>query len=197
MVRAALMIFGVVVGLGIGGCSRGHGDQITQEELVRRTQEIFDAAATGDRTPWDKYFAPDSMYFDEKGRSMNKQALVDDQSPLPPGYSGSIKLVRPRSRILGDTAILSYDLDETETVFGQNMTARYHGTDTWVRRNGQWQIVAGQMLRYYEDPAPGRSDLKRDADYVGTYELAPGTTLAVSIEVAICSHSGQAGRRRC
>ncbi|HEV2445474.1 MAG TPA: DUF4440 domain-containing protein [Candidatus Sulfopaludibacter sp.] len=182
MIRRALMILGVAAGAFVCGCARGRGEQITQEELVRRTQQIFDAAATGDRAPWEKYFAPDSMYFDEKGTSMNKQALVDDQAPLPPGYSGSIKLVRPRSRILGDTAILSYDLDETETVFGQNMKARYHGTDTWVRRNGQWQIVAGQMLRYYEDPAPGRSDLKREADYVGRYELAPGTTLAVSVE---------------
>jgi uncharacterized protein DUF4440/uncharacterized protein DUF3471 len=182
MIRPAVVILGVVASVGVGSCSRGHGDRITEDELVHRTQQIFDAAATGDRTPWEKYFAPDSMYFDEKGRSMDKKALVDDQSPLPTGYSGSIKLVRPRSRILGDTAILSYDLDETETVFGQNLKARYHGTDTWVRRNGQWQIVAGQMLRYYEDPAPGRSDLKRDADYVGAYELASGTTLAISIE---------------
>ena len=87
MVRAALMIFGVVVGLGIGGCSRGHGDQITQEELVRRTQQIFDAAATGDRTPWEKYFAPDSMYFDEKGRSMNKQALARRSIPAATRYT--------------------------------------------------------------------------------------------------------------
>jgi len=188
-------IFGVVVSLGVWSCSRGRGERITQEELVRRTQQIFDAAATGDRTPWEKYFAPDSMYFDEKGRSMDKKALVDDQSPLPPGYSGSIKLVRSQSRILGDTAILSYDLDETETVFGQNLKARYHGTDTWVRRNGQWQIVAGQMLRYYEDPAPGRPDLRRDADYVGTYQLAPGSTLAVSIEDANL-FSQRAGRAK-
>ncbi len=182
MIRLALTMFAVVAGVSLASCSRGRGERITEDELVRRTQELFDAAASGDRKPWEKYFAPDSMYFDEKGRSMNKQALVDDQSPLPPGYSGSIKLVRRQSRILGDTAILSYDLDETETVFGQNMKARYHGTDTWVRRNGQWQILAGQMLRYYEDPAPGRSDLRRSADYVGAYQLAPGTTLTVSVE---------------
>ena len=182
MIRVALLMFGLAAGVGLGSCSRGRGDRITEDELVRRTQELFDAAATGDRKPWGKYFAPDSMYFDEKGRSMNKQALVDDQSPLPAGYSGSIKLVRRQSRILGDTAILSYDLDETEIVFGQNLKARYHGTDTWVRRAGHWQIVAGQMLRYYEDPAPGRSDLKRNGDYEGAYELAPGTTLTVSVE---------------
>jgi len=55
--------------------------------------------------------------------------------------------VKAKSHIGDDTAILSYDLDETETIFGQNMSARYHGTDTWTYRNGKWQIVAGQMLR--------------------------------------------------
>lgn len=175
-------MWGVLASLVAAGCSARRSQPITEAELVRRTQEIFDAAAAGGRAPWQKYFASDSMYFDEKGRSMNKQELVDDQSPLPPGYSGSIKLIHPRSRILPDTAIFSYDLDETETVFGQQMKARYHGTDTWVRRGGEWQIIAGQMLRYYEDPAAGRPDLKRDAAYVGTYQLTPGTTLRVSIE---------------
>jgi hypothetical protein len=56
------------------------------------------------------------------------------------------------------------------------MKARYHGTDTWMFRNGQWQIVAGQMLRYYEDPAATELDTKRVREYLGTYELAPGTT---------------------
>jgi len=163
-------------------CSRTRGETITQDELVRRTQEIVDAVATGDRRPFEKYFAADSMIFDEKGRSMDKKAFVEDQSPLPAGYSGSIKLVKSQSRILGDTAVLSCDLDETETIFGQELKARYHETDTWVRRNGEWQIVAEQVLRYYEDPAPGKPDLKRYADYVGTYELAPGTTLTVFAE---------------
>ena len=142
---------------------------------------MFDAVAAGDQAPWRKYFADDSMYFDEKGRGMDKEALVKDVSPLPKGYSGSIKLVNARSNIQGDTAILSYDLNETEAIFGQDLTARYHGTDTWMYRNGKWQIVAGQMLRYYEDPAPGQADTKKYADYAGTYELAPGVTQTISV----------------
>jgi Domain of unknown function (DUF4440)/Domain of unknown function (DUF3471) len=158
-----------------------HGT-ITQDELVRNTQEMFDSVATGDQAPWKRYFAEDSMYFDEKGRSMDKAALVNDITPLPKGYSGSIKLVKAKSQIGDDTAILSYDLDETETIFGQNLIARYHGTDTWMCRNGKWQIVAGQMFRYYEDPAPGKVDTKMYAGYVGTYELAPGVIQVVSLE---------------
>lgn len=164
------------------GCQSAKRDAITQDELVRRTQELFDAVAVGDQTPWRKYFADDCVYFDEKGRAMDKTALVKDVTPLPQGYSGAIKLVKAQSRFLGNTAILTYDLDETETIFGQEMKARYHGTDTWVRRSGEWQIVAGQMPRYYEDPAPGKVDTKKYTEYAGSYELAPGKTLRVSVD---------------
>ncbi|HKW24861.1 MAG TPA: DUF4440 domain-containing protein [Terriglobales bacterium] len=182
MSRVALMLIAVIVALGTVGCSRRGGEAITQGELVRRTQEIFDATGTSNRAPFEKYFAADCMVFDEKGRSMDKKAFVADQSPLPPGFSGAIKLVNPQSRILGDVAILSYDLNETETIFGQKMWARYHATDTWVWLDGQWQIIAEQVLRYYEDPAPGKPEVKKYPEYTGTYELAPGITLTVSAE---------------
>ena len=157
-------------------------DGITQGELVRRTQELVDAVAVGDQTPWKKYFAEDCMYFDEKGRNMNKAALLADLSPMPKGYSGSIAIANAKSRIEGGVAILSYDEDEKEVIFGQNLTARYHETDTWMRRNGSWQIVASQVLRYYEDPAPGKADVSKFAAYVGTYELAPGVSLTISMD---------------
>jgi len=182
MIRVSLLCVAVAIALSGVNCSRRRGETITQEELVRRTQELMDAVAPGDRKPFEKYFAADSMIFDEKGRSMDKQALVSDQSGLPSGYLGSIKVVNPQSRILGDTAILSFDMYETETIFGQENKARYHQTDTWVRRHGEWQIVAEQVLRYYEDPAPGSVDVKKYPGYVGTYELAPGTMLTVSAE---------------
>jgi hypothetical protein len=155
---------------------------ITQEELVRRTQELFDAVVPGNKEPWQKYFADDCIFADEKGRNLNKAQLITDITPLPKGYSGTIKVAKPQTLIHGDTAILSYDLDETETIFGQKLTARYHVTDTWLRRNGSWQIVSSQAMRYYEDPAVARIDPKKFADFSGTYELAPGQTRRVFSE---------------
>jgi len=80
---------------------RGVADEptITQDELVRRTQELFDAIVPGNQEPFKKYFADDAMFFDEKGRNMDKAALVKDVQPMPKGYSGTIKLVRPKSHI--------------------------------------------------------------------------------------------------
>jgi hypothetical protein len=154
----------------------------TQEELVRHTQEIFDAVGIGNQAPFKKYFAEDVMFSDEKGRNMDKAALVKDIAPLPAGYSGTIKVVRPQSRIVDNTAILSYDLDETETVFGQKLTARYHEIDTWMYRTGKWQIIAAQVHRYYEDPAPGKADKSKFPTYTGTYRLSPERTLTITAE---------------
>jgi len=155
---------------------------ITQDELVRRTQELCDAIAPGNQAPWKKYFAGDCIFSDERGRTMDKAKLVADITPMPAGYSGTIKVANVQSRILSDTAVLSYDLNETETIFGQNLMARYHTTDTWLRRNGEWQIIASHAHRYYEDPTVGKADPKKFADFIGTYELAPGQTRLVSVE---------------
>ena len=153
---------------------------ITEAELVRRTQQLVDPVAVGDRSPWQKYYADDCMFFDESGKNKNKTALLDDITPLPQGFSGNISVVKVQSHIESNVAIMSYDLDEKEIIFGQEMTARYHQTDTWMRRNGAWQIVASQILRYYEDPAPGQADPRTFADLVGTYELAPTKSLTIS-----------------
>jgi uncharacterized protein DUF4440/uncharacterized protein DUF3471 len=155
---------------------------ITQDELVRCTQELYDAIVPGKQAPWKKYFAEDCVFADEKGRIFDKPKLIADITPMPAGYSGEIKIANAQSRIIGNTAVLSYDADETETIFGQNLKARYHITDTWLQRNGNWQIIASQAHRYYEDPAVGKSDPKKFADYVGTYELAPGQTRSVFAE---------------
>ena len=157
-------------------------DVITQDELIRRTQELFDAVTPGNKEPWKRYFAADCIFSDEKGRTLDKAALVADIASLPSGYSGAIKLAAAKSRIVGDAAVLSYDLNETETIFGQNLRARYHVTDTWLRRNGVWQIIASQSFRYYEDPAIGKADPKKFPDFIGTYELAPGQTRTVSAD---------------
>jgi hypothetical protein len=161
---------------------------ITEAELVRRTQELYDSIVSGNQEPWKKYFADDCTFSDEKGRTFDKAKLVADIAPLPKGYSGTIKIENVISRIIGDTAVLSYDANETETIFGQELHARYHITDTWLRRDGEWQILASQAHRYYEDPATAapsqllNSARTQSSTCVGGYELAPGQIRTVSID---------------
>ena len=154
---------------------------ISKAELVRRTQEMFDAVAPGNRTPWKLYLADDVVFFDEKGRNMDKRAVLADLQPMPPGYTGSIKVTHANTSFADGVAILTYDTEEVESIFGQQLHARYHSTDTWVYRNSLWKIMASQTLRYYEDPAAGKLAETLLRDYVGTYELAKGNTMIITV----------------
>jgi hypothetical protein len=162
------------------GCRERSSSENAQDTIVRQTQQLFDAVATGDKQPWEQYIAADAVYFDEQGHNMNKKALLATIVPLPSGISGTIKVVNSKINLHGNTLIHSYDMDETENLHGQELHARYHATDTWIKMstkmkmkpNPPWQIVAGQVLRYYEDPAPGIAAPRKFHDYVGTYQLA-------------------------
>jgi hypothetical protein len=153
---------------------------IDQTELVRRTQQLYDAIPAGDQAPWRSYYAEDTMVFDEKGRTMNKKVLLDDLQPMPAGYSGVIKVVQPHTTFAPGVAVLAYDCAETETIFGQELHARYHSVDTWLYREGKWQIAVSQTMRYYEDPAVGYTDAAHLDDFAGVYELAAGNHRAVT-----------------
>jgi hypothetical protein len=153
-------------------CNKRSKQATEQGDIVRKTQELFDSVAPGNKEPWQTYIAEDVMYFDEQGHNMDKKALVASIEPLPSGISGTIKVDHSRVNLQGKTLIHSYDTDETEKVHGQELHARYHATDTWMNRNHQWQIVAGQVLRYYEDPVRGLADGHKFQEYVGTYKLA-------------------------
>ncbi len=97
MKKGFLLAFFCAAILPLAWSNAANEPTITQDELVRRTQELFDSVAPGNAEPFKKYFAEDAMFFDEKGRGMDKAALVKDVQPLPKGYSGTIKLVRPRA----------------------------------------------------------------------------------------------------
>jgi hypothetical protein len=153
---------------------------IDQTELIRRTQQLYDALPSGDRGPWTSYYADDAMAYDEKGRAMNKQALLNDVEPMPAGYSGVIKVVHPHTTFAPGVAVLAYECEETETIFGQELHARYHTVDTWLYRQGKWQIATSQTMRYYEDPAVGSTDIAHMDDFVGVYELASGNRRTVT-----------------
>ncbi|MEO6798728.1 MAG: nuclear transport factor 2 family protein [Rhodanobacter sp.] len=162
---------------------RMHGSPtMTQDGLLRLTPKRMRAVGAGNPVPFEEQFADDALIFNERGRSMDKTQLLKQITPLPKGDAGTLDVVNPASRRVGDVIAFSYDLDETETIFGQRNEARYHETDTWVKQSGKWQIIAEQVLRYYMDPAPGQANLSRYPLYPGTYQLGPGVTLTVSQE---------------
>jgi hypothetical protein len=162
------------------GNAHAEGAAITLTDLRQRTQQLMDAIAPGDKKPWQRAIAEDAIIVDETGRRMDKRSFLETITGLPAGYGGSIKIAEVNARFAPRTAVLSYDTNESETIFGTELHARYHYTDTWLYRNERWQIVASQALRYYEDPASIQLTASQLDDYVGSYQMAPGQVITIT-----------------
>jgi hypothetical protein len=78
--------------------------------------------------------------------------------------------------------VLSYRALEEETVFGQKLTPIYLVTDTYFKRNGQWQLVASHVSVLPSERKAVSVNAKRSEKLVGEYELSPGTTYTITIE---------------
>jgi len=157
-------------------------DAATEKEIVAIIQKLMDAVAAGDKGVWEKYVSPDLIYTDENWKVLTKKEMVDSLSPLPKGYSGSIKVANVRSRINGDAAIISWEALEEEFVFGQRLAPVYLVTDTYFKRGGQWQLVAEQITVRPSERRPIPVDPKIYESFAGEYELTPGVIYKVTVE---------------
>lgn len=166
-------------------CTEAFGEDAppgVRKEIIALTQAALDAIATGKAEVWQRALADDALIVDEFGRRQTKKELVESLRPFPPGLSGKIEIRDPRVHIHGDTAVLECEQYETETVFGQNLVVRYLAMNTYVRRRGEWKIVA--MMDVTLPTPPPALDVRGLplADYPGVYRYGPGRAFTVTLE---------------
>ena len=192
----ALDLCVLIATIGAGACTRSPAragaraagapldSAATVAELTRTAQALVDAVAFGDTAVWARTLADDGLFTDENGRTSTKRDLLASLHPLPAGFSGHIVVARPQMRMTGNendgVAVLTYDLLEDETVFGQTLHTTYHQTDTYVRRAGRWRLLASQTQVLPSEHTAVHIDPAVLGAYVGTYRLAPNVEYAVT-----------------
>jgi Na+-translocating ferredoxin:NAD+ oxidoreductase RnfG subunit len=154
----------------------------TEKELKRITQELLDAVAPANKAVWDRYLAHTCLYTDENGRTLTKAQLLEELRPLPAGYKGTIQLVEAQVRDYGDTAVITHRDIEHEEVFGQKITTEYHITDTYLHRDGRWQMIASHVQVIPSERKSVTLDAKIYDAFVGQYQLAPGAVYSITRE---------------
>lgn len=150
------------------------------KELLAATQAMADALASGKSEVWERSLADDAVIVDEFGRMQDKGEAVKSVTGLPAGFSGRIGLLDPKVRVNGDTAVMTVDEDEYETVFGQALHVLYRVTNTFVHRDGRWQLLA--MVAVTVPTTPPRLDVAGLAldDYAGVYRYGPERAFSVA-----------------
>jgi ketosteroid isomerase-like protein len=120
------------------------------EEVTALLREFMQAAGTGDRAVFDKFFADDLIYTRATGVLITKADIM--QSLGKPAAQSSGKTTYSAEDITvheyGETVVIAFRLEgRTELPDGKVELGHYRNTGTFVRRNGRWQAVAWQATK--------------------------------------------------
>jgi ketosteroid isomerase-like protein len=132
-------------------CTRKDDHREAERYIIESERRWAESVATGDTSTIERILADDFLGVDPKGRFYDKGTMVSDTRNAPKyfltNHANDIKV-----RFYGDTAVAQGD-ETWERRSGDPPRGRFVWTDTWVRRNGKWQIVAAEDLIAPEQPA--------------------------------------------
>ncbi|HYM29287.1 MAG TPA: DUF4440 domain-containing protein [Steroidobacteraceae bacterium] len=160
---------------GAGAAEAAETATVVATALEKATQALADAVAPGQRTVWEQYTDPDFVYVTEDNEVKSRNTMLAELQPLPPGYTGSLKVEEFRCSSFGTFAVTTYILDEHETIEGHALHARYRSSDTWRATEGGWRLVATQVYAVQQDPERTTLSAGRLAEYAGWYALSAST----------------------
>ncbi len=160
-----------------------YSSDATIEQLKRATQELLTAVAPGDVAVWQKYLAEGCIYTDEEGKVKTKADLLKELRPLPQGYFGTIKMGEPVVVKQDHVIVLSHRDREDLELYGQKLVTWFHSTDTWAEQtDGQWKLVAVQVMAIPNERKPMAMNPKQLDAYVGQYQLTPDVSYTITRE---------------
>jgi hypothetical protein len=145
----------------------------SQDWFQKTEQALMDAVAAGDRSVWDRVMDDTCVVTGEEGEKLTKAEFLKGLRPLPQGLSGKIIVRELTVQDVNDVAIVRFLLDESETVFGQQLATKYRNTDVFTRSAGTWRLVATHTSVVTADPPAQQVPTDGWPKLAGTYTLLP------------------------
>lgn len=143
--RRAFAMFGTLC---LCNCSMQKDQKETERYILESERQWAESVVTGDTLAIQRILADDLIGVDPKGGLYNKQQMIADTRNAPK-YFVSNRLNDVKVRFYGNTAI-AQGSETWEKRSGER--GRFVWTDTWLRRDGRWQIVAAEDLIAPEKP---------------------------------------------
>ena len=130
-------------------CQCARNDQKQAERyIIESERQWAESVATGDSSVVERILADDFVGVDPKGRLYDKAKMIADTRDSRQNFVSN-HLNEVKVRFYGETAIAQGD-ESWERRTGER--GRFVWTDTWIRRNGRWQIVAAEDLIAPQSP---------------------------------------------
>jgi len=117
-----------------------------EQELITLENGWADAVVKKDVAFLDRILADDYLFTDPFGTVFNKaQTLASVKSGddvVTSAVNDDMKV-----RVYGDVAVVTGRWTSKETLKSTDISGQQRWTDTWVKRAGRWQCVAGHSSR--------------------------------------------------
>jgi ketosteroid isomerase-like protein len=123
-------------------CEQGYDQKEAQRYIRESESQWAESVASGDRSVIQRILADDFIGVDPKGQHYDKTKMMSETADGPK-YFVSNRLNDVKIRFYGESAVAQGN-ESWERKNGER--GRFVWTDTWVRRNGEWQIVAAEDL---------------------------------------------------
>lgn len=138
-VSVAVLVFAVAVWAQIPAQTETGS---VEQELIKLEKELADAWAKRDVEFFDRVIADDFTWTAPYGIVSTKaQSLATLKSGEDVVTSWVVDEMKVR--VYGDAAVITGRSTIKETYKGEDVSGQYRWTDTWAKRSGRWQCVAG------------------------------------------------------
>ena len=134
--------------LAFSQCARPSTEAGAESYIKEGAPQWAESVASGDTAALERILADDFVGIDPKGRFYDKARMIADTREAPK-YFASNRLNEVKVRFFGETAV-AQGYETWQRHKGER--GRFVWTDTWVKRKGQWQIVAAEDLIAPEHP---------------------------------------------
>ena len=149
-----IAMIGVAAGIfaSAPGGEDGPSSMADEKEISRLEDVINKAWSKRDTATVGSLLADDYQYWSFRGERRTKADLL---RKVESSEDGDTIVEDPVARVYGDTAVYTARiLDIGKRANGEAFTAKTCLTSVWVRRNGNWQVVADHETLVPAEPGP-------------------------------------------
>ncbi len=126
------------------GCASTQLEVDVETYIQAGSRQWAESVVTGKTEDLERIIADDFVGIDPQGRRYDKAKMLENTREAPK-YFASNKIGLVKVTFFGTTAIAQGE--ETWTRHrGDPISGRFVWTDTWMKRNGKWQIIAAQDM---------------------------------------------------
>ena len=154
-----------------------------EKELLKLEREWLDSYVRRDAAAMDRNVADDfTITYPNGAVSTKAQTMADLVRPGPADPSLTFTTEDTKVRLYGDAAVLTGRVIEKRRRDNREITIGSRYTDTYVRRQGRWQVVASHLGRLPPERTAITLDPRVYDAYVGQYEISGNRTLTIMKE---------------